>query len=155
LDNSTGETLETYYKKYVTDYSQFFMSIAKENPISAINGLEPNAPILSSSNFNVIKINDHKYTKDEEDNILKKANQRYLLESDIKQLENLINLKKEDLGTKQYEGNERNKIKKELETLINTKISKSNQYNSLSSELINIGKNSPLTEKGKYKIRGF
>lgn len=155
VDNLTGETLDSYYKKYVTDYSQFFLSISKEKTITAIFGLEPVAPTLSTSNFSVVKINDHKYTKDEEDNIMKKSQQRYLLNSEISQLDLLIAQKKEELGTKKYEGNERNKVKKELESLINTKISKSNQYNSLSKELITIGKNSPIMEKSKYRIRGF
>jgi len=57
--NSKGElvTLEAYYLSEVADLGKVFLGAAKENKIPAIQGLTPDAPLLTDSSFKVVQVN--------------------------------------------------------------------------------------------------
>jgi hypothetical protein len=57
--NSDGEivTLENYYLNQVSDLGKIFLGTAKENKIPAIQGLLPDAPLLTEESFKVVQIN--------------------------------------------------------------------------------------------------
>lgn len=57
--NQNGEivTLEQYYLTEVADLGKIFLGAAKENKVPAIDGLTPNVPVVTQSNFKVVQIN--------------------------------------------------------------------------------------------------
>ena len=57
--NSKGEVvnLETYYLNEVSDLGKVFLGTAKENKIPAIQGLRPDAPLVTVDSFKVVQIN--------------------------------------------------------------------------------------------------
>jgi hypothetical protein len=52
-------TLDEFFGTYVTNFSEYLYSIIKETVIPYNLGIEPEKPILDSSNFKVIQINSH------------------------------------------------------------------------------------------------
>lgn len=158
ISTTKGEkTLEQFYNTEVTDFGQQFLSAAKEKTIPAIYGEIPNAPVISTTDFKVVRINDHKLDSNEVDNINKKAADKVRLNSEIKELEAAIDKKKEQLSNTKFNSDaERRGVKNELDSLIREKTSKSSLYASIVQELAVLSEDKPATlDKPKFRIRGF
>lgn len=157
-DTSVGTvTMRDFYQKNVLDFGNILMSQAKENKISALDGLSPLAPELLTSNFKVVMINDHKLDQSEIENIRKKQSDKVTLSSEITELEKSIDKKKEELNSRKFNSDtERRGVKNELETLIREKTSKSSLYASIVEELTVISQQKPAAlDEPKFRIRGF
>ncbi len=159
ISTTTGsQSLETFYKTQVTDFGQLFINSAKEKQISALNGEVPDAPLLDVANFKVTQINIHKKDTKEIDDIKTKLSSKVALENEIKQLEDAINTKKNDLNNNSSSKSdaEKRKIKADLETLAREKSSKVNLYASTVKEIATKTKENPsILEGPKYRVRGF
>jgi len=133
------------------------LSAAKEGKISAVDGITPDAPTLNDSNFKVVMVNDHKLDQSEVESIRKKQADKVTLQSEIKELEKSINVKKEELNSKQFNSpTERRAVKNELDSLIRERTIKSSLYASIVQELAVIAQAKPAALDGpKYRIRGF
>ena len=157
-DTTDGNlSMETFYKTNVLDFGRTLLSSAKEGKIAAVDGLSPDAPTLSDSNFKVVQINRHKLDQAEVEGIRKKQSDKVTLESEITQLERSIDSKKEELNTKKFNNEtERRAVKNDLDSLIREKSSKSTLYASIVKELAVIANQKPAAlDSPKYRIRGF
>lgn len=155
---SGNETLESFYKAKVTDFGQQLINSAKEKQVPAVYGVQPEAPTLNAANFQVVMVNDHKKDTKEIDAIRQKLATKVELENQVKQLEEAINNKKNDLNNNSSSKSEaeRKKLKSDLETLAKEKASKVNLYSSVVHELSTKSKENPVVAEGaKYRIRGF
>jgi len=150
-------SMTDFYQKNVLDFGNILLSQAKENKISAIDGVTPAAPVLNSANFNVVSINDHKLDQSQIDAIRKKQADKITLESEITELEKAIDNKKEELNSTKFNSDtERRGVQNELDSLINQKTSKSSLYSSIVKELAVIAQNQPAAlDTPIYRIRGF
>lgn len=52
-------SLDEYFAKYVTNFYEYLYSVIKESSIPFSLGIQPEKPVLSSSNFKVTQINKH------------------------------------------------------------------------------------------------
>lgn len=60
VSNNDGTfTLDEYFNKYVTNISEYLISLIKETTIPISLGVKPNAPVLNELNFKVLQINRH------------------------------------------------------------------------------------------------
>ena len=151
-------TLEDFYKDQVTDFGQQFINAAKEKQVPAVFGELPLAPTLNTANFQVIQVNEHKKDTKEVDDIKQKLATKVELENQIKQLEEAINAKKNDLNNNSSAKSEaeRRKIKSDLDSLAKEKSSKVNLYSSVVKELSTKSKQNPvIADSAKYRVRGF
>lgn len=57
--NGTTYTIDEFFAKYVTDFGSYMISLIKETSIPLSLGVQPQKPILESSNFKVVQINKH------------------------------------------------------------------------------------------------
>lgn len=99
--NSAGQVvnLETYYLNEVSDLGKVFLGTAKENKIPAIQGLQPDAPLVTSSNFKVVQINKQ-ITDSTSANVVKdKLNLKTALKSEIDALDSAISEARLELNT--------------------------------------------------------
>jgi len=160
LSTETGAgtmIMKDFYQKNVLDFGNILLSQAKENKISAVDGITPIAPELDPSNFKVVTINDHKLDQAEIDSIRKKQSDKVTLESEITELEKSIDKKKEELNSRKFNSDtERRGVKNELDNLIREKSTKSSLYASIVKELAVIAEQKPAAlDTPKFRIRGF
>jgi len=99
--NSSGElvTLEKYYLTEVADLGKVFLGAAKENKIPAIQGLEPDAPLLTDSSFKVVQINKQVTQSTSIKVVSDKLNIKTTLKSEIDALDESINDARLQLNT--------------------------------------------------------
>ena len=157
-DTSAGSMVMTdFYQKNVLDFGNILLAQAKENKISAVDGITPIAPELNVTNFKVVSINDHKLDQSEVDAIRKKQSDKVTLESEITELEKSIDKKKEELNSRKFNSDtERRGVKNELDNLIREKSTKSSLYSSIVKELTVIAQQKPAAlDTPKFRIRGF
>lgn len=159
IQTPTGsDTLENFYKTQVVDFGMQFMNAAKENLVPSLLGETPNVPTLDVNNFKVVPINDHKKDTKENDDITNKLAQKVALENEIKQLDEAIDEKKNDLNNNSTTKSdaEKRKLKADLQSLAREKVSKVNLYSSVVKELSTKAKSNPtVTGENKYRVRGF
>jgi hypothetical protein len=158
IDGETGQvTMQKFYQDNVLDFGNLLLSQAKENQISAVDGLTPDAPVVDSTNFSVVLVNDHKLDQATVQSIRKKQSDKVKLSSEIVELEKAIDKKKETLNSQKFNSDtERRAVKNDLDSLIRELGSKSSLYSSIVNELTAIGKDAPAAlDSPKYRIRGF
>jgi len=158
IDTTTGKkTLDQFYRTEVTDFGQQLITGAKENTITSIYGETPDAPVVDSTDFEVVKINEHKLDTNEVNNVKKKAADKVRLNSEIKEFDAAIEKKKEELTNTKFNSEaERRGVKNELDSLVREKTSKSSLYSSIVQELAVLSQDKPASlDKPKYRIRGF
>ena len=90
--NSNGElvTLETYYLNEVSDLGKVFLGAAKENKIPAIQGLSPDAPLVTVDSFKVVQINKQVTDSTSVKVVEDKLNLKTTLKSEIDALDQAI-----------------------------------------------------------------
>ena len=90
--NSKGDVvnLETYYLNEVSDLGKVFLGVAKENKIPAIQGLAPDAPLVTSDSFKVVQINKQVTDSTSVKVIEDKLNLKTTLKSEIDALDQSI-----------------------------------------------------------------
>jgi hypothetical protein len=158
IDLTSGtKTLNDFYKESVLDFGSMLMASAKENKISAVDGLVPNAPVLNEANFKVVSINDHKLNQAEIEAIRKKQSDKVKLQSEITELQKSIDKKKDELNTTKFNSDtERRAVKNQLDILIREKDTKTALYASIVKELAVTAQQKPAAlDTPKYRIRGF
>jgi len=158
IDTNDGQiNLKTFYQTNVIDFGNMMLSQAKENNISAVDGLTPDPATLNAANFKVVAVNDHKLDQAEVDSIRKKQSDKITLESEITELEKSIDKRKEELNSKKFNSEtDRRSVKNQLDTLIRDKSAKSSLYASIVKELAVIAQQKPAAlDKPMYRVRGF
>lgn len=99
--NSNGEvvTLENYYLTEVADLGKIFLGAAKEKKVPAIEGLKPDAPVLTQESFKVVQINTQVTDSTPVSVINDKLTAKSALQSEIASLDNAINQSRLQLNT--------------------------------------------------------
>ena len=158
IETEEGEmNLRRFYNQNVLDFGKTILASAKEKTVPSIYGEIPDVPNATNENFRVVQINDHLFDSKEREEIKRKASNKIELESEIKQLDSVIQKNKEILGNTQFKTEqERTAVKNKLDSLIREKTSKTSLYSSVVLELVAIARDVDLGgEKPKYRIRGF
>ena len=158
INLSTGSSsLESFYKSSVLDFGNYLLSNARDGGISAFDGLQPDPPLLEETNFQIVRINDHKLDQEEITSIRKKQSDKVRVLSEINQLERSINEKKEELNTRRFNSeSDRKAVENEIESLIRQRSSSTTLYASIINELSATALDAPAaTEAPKYRLRGF
>ena len=99
--NSDGQlvSLETYYLTQVSDLGKVFLGTAKENKIPAIQGLTPDAPLLTAESFKVVQINKQVTQSTSVKVVEDKLNVKSTLRSEISSLDEAISEAQLQLNT--------------------------------------------------------
>ena len=158
IDTNDGQVnLKTFYQTNVIDFGNMMLSQAKENTMSAVDGLSPDPATLNAANFKVVAVNDHKLDQAEVESIRKKQADKITLESEITELEKSIDKRKEELNSRKFNSEtDRRSVKNQLDTLVREKSTKSSLYASIVKELAVIAQQKPAAlAKPMYRVRGF
>lgn len=99
--NSNGEivSLETYYLEDVSDLGKMLLGMSKEKKIPAVQGIVPDVPLVTASNFKVVQINKQVTDSTSAKTINEKLQAKSVLKSEINSLDDAINKVKLQLNT--------------------------------------------------------
>lgn len=150
-------TIDEFYSAYVTNISEYLLSIINESNIPYSLGITPQTPQLLSSNFKVIQINKHVTNAKNVAEINKLNVTKNELLNQIDNLNNTVNNIINDINKNTYrtitEKNtkqaEIDQLRKNIEVLNNELLTVSRRIDNDANEI------SLKTYKPKYKILGF
>lgn len=155
-DNKTY-SLDEFFTKYVTNFSEYLSSLLQETTIPISLGIVPNKPVLDLRNFKVVQINKHLTTAKttEEINALNQQKQKVLNDIDYK--ESLAKTLQAEVDTLKFASVE------ERNYSLNRIISLRNEIITLNQNLLTISRKIDTNAlqyglkdfKPKYKIIGF
>ena len=141
-------TLDEFFTKYVTNISEYLVSLTKETSIPYSLGVAPQKPVVSASNFKVVQINKHLTTAKSVEEIAKLNESKQKIKDDIQFREKTIETIQNAVDTLQY------KTVESKNENINKIKSLRNEINTLNNNLLTITRNldaNALT----YGLKGF
>jgi hypothetical protein len=172
LETTTSDgsvvNLSTYYKDSVSDFGKLFIGLAKENTVTAIDGLVPNIPTITEDSFKVVQINKQVTDSTSVKNIDDKLKLKTSIKSEIDSIDQALQQNKlqiNNLNSGRTGGNgssfstftdQKSSLENNAKSLTEERSKKSELYASLVSEVSTLTKDVPqLLEKPKYRVRGF
>ena len=149
--------LSTYYKNAVIDFGRYIMSLSIDKMPTSAQALQPNAPSLTATDFQVVQINQQVTDQTIVKNIEDLNKQKNSLSSELKELDSAITQKRAEIATKNYQNNvERDADRNALFGLVQQRSTKADLYSSLVKEIdARVRDNGLTTADPKYRIRGF
>ena len=155
-DNSVT-TLDNFYTKYVSDFGLIMLNFAKEKQIPAILGLKPNSPVLTSTDFTVVNVNDHITDTNSINDFKTQISNKEALQNQLDEINKSINENKAKLNNSATSNNQtRLTIQKTINDLNTTKAGVQKQLTTILDQLaLNINTNPNLTYNPEYRVRGF
>lgn len=155
LVNEDGVSLATYYANNIVDWGSQMIAEAKNKTITAFEGVTPDAPVLSSENFSVVKINTQinaALDLTEFKNIVADIDST---KSDINSLRNTIASQKSDLQNISNLTEYKN-VQEQINVNTLELTQAQNSYRSLLVQAQDLIKeNGSVITSPKYHIRGF
>ena len=165
LDTSTYQityedqtmSLDVFFSKYVTNFSDYLVSLIKDTTIPYSLGIKPKAPVLLEQNFNIVQVNRHLTTSKSAIELQKNNEQKESIKNTIEYKKGEISTIQNEIDTVKYKTFEEKKFRQEKITALQ------NDINSLSQNLLNITRdlNDNAIKAGlknvkpKYKLIGF
>lgn len=155
--NETSYTIDEFFAKYVTNFSQYLTMIADNTNIPFSLGIQPNKPELLSQNFKVVQINKHLIDNAVQQTMTELNKKKQLIQNDIDYKQSTIDTIQKEINTLKFSSVEEksyrvNKIV-ELRTEINTL--KANLLTVTRDIDTNAIKYGLKNTKPKYKVIGF
>lgn len=152
-DNSTD--YNSYYFNNIVDWGKQLIEEVKERKISAANGIKPNAPIISATDFSVSQINTQINASIDSAEILQ-------MKADIETTKSNLTSKRAALASQQTnlqettDSNEISKLRKQIaENIKEIEQLQTSYRTSLSTIQTILKENNGIDVKPKYHIRGF
>lgn len=150
-------TLDVFFSEYVTNFSDYLVSLIKDTTIPYSLGIKPNAPLLTEQNFNIVQINKHLTTSKSAIELQKINEQKENLKNNIDFKKSEISTIQNEIDTVKYKTLEEKKYRQEKITQLK------NDINALSQNLLNVTRdlNDNAIKAGlknikpKYKLIGF
>lgn len=156
LDDDSESTLEEYYNNFVSDFGLILLNMAKDKKVPAILAETPDAPILDTSNFQVVQIDSH----------IKEAENVLQLKSKIKEKEDALSQQKEtdrkitdlkaEITTKVKTQAEKQRIEKEIKKKTEDRKVLQDRISTLVRDVsLTLATTPQFVNSSKYQVRGF
>lgn len=147
----------TYYRQRVVDFGKYVMSLADNKIPTAQQGITPIAPTIASTDFQVLQINQQITDSQTITTIQQQSAEKNTLSAELSQIDTAIAQKRTTIATKNYKSSiERDADQNQLTSLVDSRASKSQLYNSLVKSIAAAATDSGAgTASPKYRVRGF
>lgn len=157
IHNDTTYTIDEYFQKYVTNFTEYINSLMMETTIPYSLGIKPDKPVLLQQNFKVVQINKHLIdakTQSEMTDLNKKKQQ---IQNDIDYKQTIIDQTQNEVDTLKFNSIEEKNYR------LNKIVQLRNEINTLKQNLLTVTRDidSNATKYGlknskpKYKVIGF
>lgn len=155
--NDKTMSLDVFFSEYVTNFSDYLVSLIKDTAIPYSLGIKPKAPNLLEQNFNIVQINKHLTTSKSAIELQKNNDSKENIKNSIDYKKSEISTIQNEIDTVKYKTLEEKKYRQEKITSLQ------NDINSLSQNLLNVTRdlNDNAIKAGlknvkpKYKLIGF
>lgn len=155
-NNGDEVTLEEYYRKEVVDFGMHIMNLAKDRQIPSVSGIIPDPPVLNQTDFQVVQINNHLAQENLTQDIKSKISEKTRVKNELQSIDREIRKTSDSIQNTLRNSVEFSKYDEQLKVLVNSKKSKIEEYNSLTTDLSLIYRNNPQDLiKPKFRVRGF
>jgi hypothetical protein len=159
VDPVTGKTvsLSTYYQNEVVDFGAYLYSTVKDKTPSSIYGVTPGVPLLESTNFQVLQINEHLTTSGSLESLQKLQADKLRVQSQVSSLDKSISQLRTKIQTTKYSSQKLlDTDNNQLTKLINDRSSQSTLYASIIDDINKISTSENVENLNpKYRVRGF
>lgn len=157
LDDGTEKNLALYYKDSVADFGQFIKSLKVDYIPPASEGIQPNSPILNTSNFKVVQINKHMTDNTTTEQIKQLKADKSSAEQQLTKLDDTIRKKRALFNTKKFQSKiEKDNLRSELSSLVSQRESESKFYSSAVTQIKSASESSDVAKiTPKFRVRGF
>lgn len=150
-------TLDEFFSNYVTNFSEYLISLMNETSIPVNLGMIPEKPVLNPANFKVLQINKHLNDSKSIVEINNLNKQKQLIQNDIDFKQSNINSIQAEIDTQKYKSLDEKTAK------LNKIITLRSEINTSKTNLLNITKDidTNAIKYGlkntipKYKVIGF
>lgn len=154
--DGTETTLENYYRKEVVDFGMHIMNLSKDRQIPSISGIIPDPPVLNQSDFAVVQINNHLSQENLAQDIKLKISEKTRVKNELQSIDREIRKTSDLIQRTVRLTPEYSRYDEQLKGLVDSKKSKIEEYNSLTTDLSLIYRNNPKDSiKPKFRVRGF
>ena len=155
--NDTIYSIDEFYTDFVTNLADYLKAVCEESTIPYSQGIEPSAPELLTSNFQVVQINGHITNSSEIAEINKINTQKQSLLNEVDNYQRNINNLKAEISSNKYSSDKERSEKQNEIAQLESKIETLNaSILSLSRNINEISLNNALEDsKAKYKVVGF
>ena len=157
LGNGKSMPLSEFYVKFVSDFGLLFLNYAKEKKMPSSIGEIPNIPVLDSTNFKVVQVDQHIKNADNTDQIKQKISAKEQLSAQIRETDTQISRVKANLNTNAtLNESQKLSLQKELQTLTSARATATTNLSSVVKEITTSIKTTPqFIAESKYRVRGF
>jgi len=150
-------TIDEFFSKYVTNFSEFLSAILNETSIPVNLGIRPAKPLLDPINFKVLQINKHLTDAKSLAQMTDLAKQKQGIQNDIDFKQSTINQTQQEIDTLKFTSVQEKTYR------INLIITLRQEINSLKQNLLNLSRELDSTaistgvkdNKPKYRAIGF
>lgn len=159
IDPATGKntSLATFYQNEVVDFGAFLYSSVKDKTPPSIFGVVPDSPLLVSSNFRVVQINQHLTSSNSIQQLEKLQSDKLRVQSQINALDKAISELRIKIQTTRYSSQKlQDTDNNSLAKLINDRSTQSSLYASIIDDITKISASESVDNlTPKYRLRGF
>lgn len=156
LDDDSESTLEDYYNNFVSDFGLILLNMAKDKKVPAILAEIPDAPILDTSNFQVVQVDAH---IKEAENVLElkgKIKEKEDAFSQRKELDRKITDLKAEITTRVKTPAEKQRIEKEIKKKTEDRKVLQDRISTLVRDVsLTVATTPQFVTSSKYQVRGF
>lgn len=157
IHNDVTYTIDEYFQKYVTNFSEYLNTLIDEATIPYSLGVRPNKPVLNAANFKVVQINKHLLDAATQNSIIDLNKKKQQLQNEIDAKQTVIDQTQKELDSQKFNSAEEKTYR--LQKMISLR----NEINTLKSNLLSVARDidSNATKFGlknvkpKYKVIGF
>lgn len=155
--NSNIYTIDEYFQKYVSNFSDYLKALIDDTTIPYALGIKPNKPKLISENFKVVQINKHLVDNKTQQTFTELNKKKQSIQNEIDYKQTLINQTQNEIDTLKYTSIEDKNYR------LNKVIQLRTEINTLKSNLLTVTRDIDNNAEKyglknispKYKVIGF
>lgn len=156
LDDDSESTLEDYYTNFVADFGMILLNSAKERKLPSIVAEEPDAPVVSASNFDVIEIDQHIKEDENITQLQGKVKEKEDINSKKKETDRKLDELKAQLTTTVRTDAEKQRIEKDITKKTKDRKVLQDRLSTVIKDLtLSIATTPQFVRTPKFRVRGF
>lgn len=156
LEDDSVSTLASYYNNFVSDFGLILLNLAKERKLPAIIAETPSAPVINTSDFQVIQIDQHIQDDINVSNLKGSLKEKVEVQKNIQELNKKIDDVKSKINTKAKTQNEVRRLERTLTELQTERSEKTTNLSTLTNNItLQLSTTPQFITARKYAVRGF
>ena len=158
IDPNTGNStaLSTFYQNEVVDFGAYLYSTVKDKTPPSTFAVQPDAPLVSAGNFQVLPINEHITSRGDSIKVKSLQSDKLRVQSQLSALDKSIVEAKTKVQTTKYSSQKlQDTDYNKLSRLVDNRKTQSSLYTSIVEDITSLSTATAINDTPKYRVRGF